>query len=432
MNRIQNLLTGFAFFALTPGQYHCTAGYQTKGLSRDGDSTVVIAGKPLPQWQEGYLDIHAINTGRGESTFFIFPDGTTALVDGAGSPITDDNAFPAPPQKPDPNTSPGTAITNYIRHFHPAISGDSAITYGMVSHFHGDHMGGFRDDTPLSADGTFKMTGISEVGSKMKFKFLLDRDYPDYNYPIDLRKRADAANYIRFTSWTRQRQGTEVEQFRVGSNRQIRLRIKPRAYPQFEVRNIVGNGRVWNGMDTGSVNTFPENKAELLAADPNENIFSIGFLLTYGAFNYFTAGDLQYDGRAIHSWKDIEAPVSKVVGQVDVLKANHHGTSNTNGTEFLNSLKPRVTVIHVWRNVQPNPETVDRLIAANDSAQLFLTNLDKSNRGRISDYLPKIKSTQGHIVIRVSPGGNEFNIFILDDSNERYIVKEIFGPFKSN
>ena len=40
-------------------------------------ASAVVAGTPLPPWQEGCLDIHAINSGRGECTFFILPDGTT-------------------------------------------------------------------------------------------------------------------------------------------------------------------------------------------------------------------------------------------------------------------------------------------------------------------------------------------------------------------
>ena len=35
----------------------------------------------LPQWKEGYMDIHHINTGRGDCTFCILPDGTTLLID---------------------------------------------------------------------------------------------------------------------------------------------------------------------------------------------------------------------------------------------------------------------------------------------------------------------------------------------------------------
>ena len=42
---------------------------------------VPVPGTPLPAWQKGYLDLHHINTGRGSSAYYIFPDGTTMLVD---------------------------------------------------------------------------------------------------------------------------------------------------------------------------------------------------------------------------------------------------------------------------------------------------------------------------------------------------------------
>ncbi|MDO1499525.1 hypothetical protein Q2T40_04890 [Winogradskyella maritima] len=40
-----------------------------------------IAQEQLPAWQEGMMDIHHINTGRGDSAFAILPDGTTLLID---------------------------------------------------------------------------------------------------------------------------------------------------------------------------------------------------------------------------------------------------------------------------------------------------------------------------------------------------------------
>ena len=51
-------------------------------------------------WKEGYLDIHAVNTGRGESMFYVFPDGTTMLVDCAGSLLKEHKYMPTDP-KPD-------------------------------------------------------------------------------------------------------------------------------------------------------------------------------------------------------------------------------------------------------------------------------------------------------------------------------------------
>lgn len=42
-------------------------------------------GAPLPDWEDGILDIHHISTGRGDAAFMIFPDGTTMLVDAGES-----------------------------------------------------------------------------------------------------------------------------------------------------------------------------------------------------------------------------------------------------------------------------------------------------------------------------------------------------------
>ncbi|MCC6165274.1 MAG: hypothetical protein IT182_18160 [Acidobacteria bacterium] len=49
-------------------------------------------GAPLPAWQPGTLDIHIINTGRGDAALLVLPDGTTLQFDAgdggrpAGSP----------------------------------------------------------------------------------------------------------------------------------------------------------------------------------------------------------------------------------------------------------------------------------------------------------------------------------------------------------
>ena len=50
-------------------------------IGTDNDLQTAEVGEVLPNWSEGYLDIHFINTGRGECCFYILPDGTTLLVD---------------------------------------------------------------------------------------------------------------------------------------------------------------------------------------------------------------------------------------------------------------------------------------------------------------------------------------------------------------
>ena len=100
-------------------------------------AAAVSVGSPLPHWQEGCLDIHAINSGRGECTFFILPDGTTMLVD-AGEYVAGKSSKNTPvPQKPDSFTRPSEVYVRYIRHFMPAHS-KGALDYAVITHYHID------------------------------------------------------------------------------------------------------------------------------------------------------------------------------------------------------------------------------------------------------------------------------------------------------
>ncbi|HMR20277.1 MAG TPA: hypothetical protein PKA53_13320, partial [Sphingobacterium sp.] len=397
------------------------------GKNGNGQGKSLI-GNTLPDWQEGYLDIHAINTGRGESTLLIFPDGTTMLIDAAGSTILPTAAIPPPPQKPNDNVSPGLAITNYAKHFIKPAS--NKINYLLLSHFDPDHMGSFETTLPMNPTGDFRMGGITEVGANIAFDRIIDRRYPDYDFPIDMTTDERIANYIRFIDWAKTAYGAMAEQFVVGKNDQIVLQRNPSKYTDFTIRNICANGVVWTGNSTGSVNTLPLGP-EVAAAKGSENIFSIGFVLSYGKFNYFTAGDIQYNDRDNYPWKDMEASVATVVPEVDVMKASHHGTGHCNSDIILRKLSPQTVIIQPWRDIQPNPETIGRMFAVNSDCQIFSTNLTEANKPRLGDNLSKFKSMQGHIVVRINPGGDEYYVYVLDDSNEEYKVTDVFGPYKS-
>ena len=387
-----------------------------------------IIGETMPLWEEGYLDIHAINTGRGESTLLIFPDGTTMLIDAAGSLINPDHEIPPPPKKPNINTSPGTTITNYANHF--IANASNKINYLMVSHFHGDHMGSYSDDLPENTSSSFKMTGVTEVGANIECEKILDRGYPEYNFPESMTSNPMISNYIYFINWSKNEYGSIVEQFQVGRNDQIVLKQNPLKYPSFQIQNLIANGVIWTGTGNQTTNTLPATN-ELILGNAPENIFSIGLELSYGKFNYFTGGDLQYNGRSTYSWKDIEAPLAQIVKPVDVMKSNHHGTSNCNSDLLLNKLKPKVVLSHTWRDVHPNPETIARMYQSNNDCQIFTTNMSNANKTRIGPNLNKIKSLEGHIIVRVNPDGDEYNIYVLDDSNQKYNVIRTFGPYQA-
>jgi hypothetical protein len=62
--------------------------------------------------------------------------------------------------------------------------------------------------------------------------------------------------------------------------------------------------------------------------------------------------------------------------------------------------------------------------------EVFATDLHPGVRAVISG-IEKLASDRGHIVIRVSPGGSEFRVVIVDDSDESHRVLKVFGPYQS-
>ncbi len=205
-------------------------------------------GSALPAWSPGMLDIHHISTGRGNSAFFVLPDGTTLLVDagasGSGVPETDPH--------PDASRTPGAWIARYIqRHLPPRAT---TLDYALITHFHPDHMGQVLANSPDAADGSYKLTGITEVDSAVPIHTLVDRGWPDYSYPAPI-KDATMANYRSFLE-ARRKKGMTVERFQPGARSQFRLRYNAAQFP-FEIRNIIANGEVWTGTGEAKRALFP-------------------------------------------------------------------------------------------------------------------------------------------------------------------------------
>ena len=76
-------------------------------------------GGPMEPWSAGFLDIHHISTGRGNSVLAIGPDGTSLMIDAGAAGGSTEAMGPA---RPDESRRPGEWIGRYA----PASSEDDA------------------------------------------------------------------------------------------------------------------------------------------------------------------------------------------------------------------------------------------------------------------------------------------------------------------
>jgi ribonuclease BN (tRNA processing enzyme) len=141
------------------------------------------------KWVEGYLDIHHINTGRGVATFMVMPDGTKMVIDlGDMNDVRSKGSLPltVTAAYPDKSKNSGEWVIDYINQV-VTNQKNPEIDYALLTHFHGDHYGIIRDGLVKSKVGDYYLSGLTQLGDVLKIKNWIDRDYPNYNYPIDLK-----------------------------------------------------------------------------------------------------------------------------------------------------------------------------------------------------------------------------------------------------
>ena len=116
-------------------------------------------------------------------------------------------------------------------------------------------------------------------------------------------------------------------------------------------------------------------------SDPqdDENAGSLAFRLRFGAFSYYTAGDLP---------SALETELE--VGKVDAFKCGHHGSANSTPPALLQEMQPRAAFISCGRNSYGHPtyDVVERLAAVGSPVQAFyMTNCIHNRRCVNRDFV---------------------------------------------
>ncbi|ALL05707.1 hypothetical protein AQ505_09510 [Pedobacter sp. PACM 27299] len=394
----------------------------------------------LLEWKKGYLDIHHFHTGRGNSAFFILPDGTTMMIDAGemGGSFGTGQTLHISPAYPDESRTAAGWISSYVKQLIPKGK-KPKIDYALITHFHADHYGSITAASKTSAKGEYKLSGITAIAEEIPVGYLIDRNYPLYNFPVDLRKyyKADATflNYLAFVDYQRRHNHILVDSLHTGATDQIRLLNQPDLYPSFQILGIKSGPMLWDSKKGRNIQLLHADKL-LEKGSFNENPLSLAIKLSYGDFDYFTGGDnTGLSNYETPEWFDVETPMGETVDKVDVTTFNHHGNRDAMNENFLKKLSPRVLVQQSWCSDHPGQELAYRLGSEKLYAgprDVFATYIHPETKITYGSwFVNAYASTEGHVMIRVYPGGREYIVVILQTIGGVLTPKKVYGPYRS-
>lgn len=258
--------------------------------------------------KDNALQMVAIDVEGGGGTLFVTPEGKSLLID-TGNPeqsrATGDN----------PSSARIAAAAEAL--------GVKKIDYLLITHYHGDHIGGFEGLLARMPVGT-----VIDHGANRETTASPRPDAPQ----IDLKNPppgSTAAGYNKYIQLIGKRPHRVVkagDKIRIGSMTVTIVMAdgKPLAKP------LPGAGE--DNPSCAGMQPMASNGGE-------ENARSTSSLITFGKARIAALGDLTWDRE-----KDLFCPIDKV-GKVDVYLATHHGTALSGSAAAVNALAPIVAIV---------------------------------------------------------------------------------------
>ena len=402
------------------------------GLRAEEEKSVV-ADRVWTPWKPGELQIHLIHTGVGECQFLIFPDGTTLMIDCGDQPAVTRQELSVP-VVPDATRLAGEWAARYVLRVNP---NKDKVDYLEITHWHADHTGyvGWQSSAhgpDMKLKDVFR-SGVGLAAQFLHFGKAIDRGYPDYADPIptDDGPLSSLGHMKRVYAALQARDGLTVEKFRLGATDQL-VPLKGKV-EGFSVFNLCANGRI--AMPDGSMTDVYGDLFEdgHKPRGINENGMSLGHIIRYGNFSYYTAGDFS-DHRKMKdgsTWA-IESAMANAVGPVSAAKLNHHG-HHSMPNALVRALRPRVWTACVWDQLHTVPGTLRRLCDPANSPEGRLPTLipgvfpsPRTECEAAEPYFAQLEpaclKTGCHVVLTVPPNATTFHVDCLSAADESMTV----------
>ncbi len=235
------------------------------------------------------LDIHWVDVEGGAATLIVTPAGESILVDTGW---------------PDERGAPRVAkVAKAI--------GLQQIDHLITSHWHTDHFGGH-----------------ARLAELLPVKNWYDHGFPEL-----------PKNDITPALVEAYRKATGGKSIVLKPGDTIPLK-QTRGAPRLSLQVVAGHGIV-SGEKPDAPQTRPCDKGHAAKHDdPSDNARSLAFVLKFGDWKFFNAGDLTWNVE-----HKLVCPTN-LVGEVDLYQVTHHGADNSNHPAVLAALQPRVAVMN--------------------------------------------------------------------------------------
>ena len=345
------------------------------------------------------LRIYQFEVGQGDSSLIIFPSGYSILID-----LGEDNG--------------DAKNAKYVAKRLKAIIGGTKVNVFVLTHYHTDHHGAVNKGGVwylLEKEGftfgkfVYRNAGVYK-GSKLSD---CNKDTISWKYVGKI------GAYSMVCYATSQKDKTKLSKVAERADLCSKSQINPpddQAEVEITMRDAYNvkmeNGKKLN--DNYRTTTNP----------PSENDYSICLRVQYGDFVYATCGDLSgynwhKDGRD-YVFHDVESSVAPMIGEVDAMKVNHHGSKTSTNEKWCATLKPTVAVITCGpKSSFPDTRVLNNL--KNVNAKVYLTT--DCNEERTAKYANTITFNKD-VVIKYKLGDKTFTVSKPNGDNKAtYNVK---------
>lgn len=377
--------TGFTLLAATVVAVAMPGAATSPETARAASAT---ACSTTGTWQQGELNVYWLDVEQGDAQLIVGPTGKTLLVD------LGENAWNSTS-----NTN-AAMVAQRIRQI-CGVSGAVHLDYVLASHHHLDHIGyaANPNDTSSVGNGLYRL--LAPGGENFGVGTLLDRDggvWRDTNGDGD----CDVG--------TSSSPSDEIEWHNAGTTSQTARRFICWLYGpagQPDRANIDGkvvrltNTSAWPAIDLGpgvtaaivQANAKGVKQADgvtpvsgdhtTAATPPSENDYSVALKISYGTYEYATAGDTdgEYSTSGFgYTYNDVEASLLEPFGNVETLRVNHHGSGHSSHNHYVTALAPETAFISCGANSygHPSNRVVDALQAVvnerGTGADVYLAN----------------------------------------------------------